>query len=137
MRSAWTTKPLVLKGPVAIRRDKDPGADHARRSRAARGWAGMSAAQLGKSLGRNELYVLRRENGEYPYDPGDLRLIAEVTGVPLEFMLTGNDWTKLPLISRAKGGRRAPETDSAAARQQRRRGKRPPAGEDRPEEGTG
>lgn len=65
---------------------------HARRSRAARGWARISAAELGRELGRNKEYVDRRENGEYDYSPGDLRVIAAVTGAPLEFLQHGAGW---------------------------------------------
>lgn len=53
----------------------------------------MSAAELGEQLGRNKEYVDRRENGQYDYSPGDLRLIAELTGAPLEFLLHGTGWT--------------------------------------------
>lgn len=106
--------------------DKDPLAQQARRSRAARGWANMSTAELAVHLGKKDRkYVERRENGQYAYDPGDLLTIAKVTGAPEEFMQDAAGWKALVPTVREEAAKAARKIAAAHARKQQSNGQAP------------
>jgi transcriptional regulator with XRE-family HTH domain len=110
--------------------DKDPLAPHARRSRAARGWAGLSTGDLALALGKKDRkYVERRENGQQDYSPGDLLKIAEVTGAPVDFIVHGaGGWNALAPTVAEEAARAAQRLAAARARNQRSNGPAPAGG---------
>lgn len=63
----------------------------AREIRAARAYAGMSRAELGAAIDRNEQTIGKYERGEWTRTPSQIVLnaIAEVTGIPQSFLDAG------------------------------------------------
>lgn len=64
-----------------------------RRLRAARAYAGLSQDALGKQLKRSHVYVGEIENGERTPNDGEVYMLAESCGLPMEFFTV--DWSSL------------------------------------------
>jgi len=64
-------------------------ADVAREVRAELGRQRISAAALGRKLGKSQSYWSRRINGAIPFNVDELRAIAQLLGVPLHQLIPG------------------------------------------------
>lgn len=74
---------------MAIIDNHNDVAEHARRVRVARIWAGLSREELADALGVSFVTIERTESGRRHVEPDELERIGELCGVPDRFMRYG------------------------------------------------